>query len=474
MLDIGKLVKWLSGTSAKKEEASAVASERRRFQRLQLENCEVTFFGGGPFPVSNLSYGGFRVDMAGWVGLSGIEKDTLYDCQLRMQGVQLACRVVVKNIFSSLVGCAFADMTPTQSAVVGDFIKPRIIGCSLREINAAKLKNDSPELKMRWFQGENGAQIFLWQTVEGESVKQEFYFFDYFMTWDQDGEGLRTGKIRTESRSSFGRISPDSVAFYKIPPYRALQLGRTVLECSRLPEEARERILQEIAGEEKRLFHRYIVKDGGVVFVADAPAAHRLTVLNISMTGVALYNPPESPVSSESSISGALFIGDHSLRAMFKPAYSHANILGGRLIIEDAAGQQNFEQFLAPRLLAQYLEEVPSPTERPPYAPPNARCYLYTGLHNTHVLALIDTGGVLYSGRIAFMDRALKWHGKVLTEYRCPEGLIFPGDWELESAIVSPIVTVDVMTVQISREMVESAEQIAPEVKKAWLEILGG
>ncbi len=472
MLDIGKLVKWLSGTSAKKEEVATTAAERRLFQRLQLEDCEVSFFGGGPFPVSNLSYGGFRVDFAGWPGLAAVEKGVVYDCQLRMQGVQLTCRVVVKNLFDTLVGCAFADMTPAQSAVVSDFIKPRIIGCSLREINAAKLKNDSPELKMRWFQGENGAQVFLWQTVDGEIVKQEFYFFDFCMTWDKAGEGLRTGKVKAEGRSNFGRISPDSVVFFRIPPYRALKLGRTVLECSTLPEEARENILQEIANEEKRLFHRYIIKDGVVAFVVDNPAGQRLTVLNISMNGVALYNSPESPVSSERSLSGTLFVGDHSLRAIFEPAYTHANILGGRLMIEDAAGQQSFEQFLAPRLLAQYLEEVPSPTERPPYAPPNARCYLYTGLHNTHVLSLVETGGSLYGGRIAFMDRALKWHGKSLTEYRCPEGLIFPGDWELESTIVSPIAVIDEMTVQISRQMIENAEQIAPEVKTAWLAAL--
>lgn len=472
MLDLKKLVNWLSGTSAKKEEVSAVAAERRRFQRLQLEDCEATFFGGGPFPVSNLSYGGFQVDLASWAALPGIEKNTVYDCQLKMQGVQLACRIVVKNLLNTLAGCAFSDMTPAQSGVVADFIRPRIVGCSLREINAAKLKNDSPELKMRWFQGENGAQVFLWQTVEGESVKQEFYFFDYFMTWDKAGEGLRTGKVKSESRGSFGRISPDSVMFFRIPPYRALKLGRTVLECSKLPEEARERILQEIASEEKRLFHRYIVKDGGVVFVTDEPAGHKLSVLNISVKGIALYNAPESPVNCDNALSGSLVIGNSSIRATFKPAYTHANLVGGRLLVVDADSQQQFEEFLAPRLLAQYLEEMPSPTERPPFAPPNAHSYLYTGLYNTHLLSLVESGDKLNAGRIAFMDRALSFRNNKLSEFRCPEGLIFPGDWELDAAILWPLDAVEPMTRKICREMVDSAEQIAPEVKRAWLAVL--
>jgi hypothetical protein len=161
-----------------------------------------------------------------------------------------------------------------------------------------------------------------------------------------------------------------------------------------------------------------------------------------------------------------------SIPVIFYPAYQHAQILGGRLKTQDVAGQSQLEEFLAPRLLAQYLEEVPAPPERPPYAPATARCYLYTGLHNTHLLSLITCGKELYSGRIAFMDRALKFHNNSLTELRCPEGLIFPGDWELEPAIVQPQAKVDTMTMQICREMIENADQIEQEVKQAWIAVL--
>ncbi|MDD3148275.1 MAG: hypothetical protein PHD82_13315, partial [Candidatus Riflebacteria bacterium] len=51
--------------------------------------------------------------------------------------------------------------------------------------------------------------------------------------------------------------------------------------------------------------------------------------------------------------------------------------------------------------------------------------------------------------------------------YRCPEGLIFPGDWELDSAVAQPIEKVEEIALQICREMIANAE-LAPEVKQAW------
>jgi hypothetical protein len=42
----------------------------------------------------------------------------------------------------------------------------------------------------------------------------------------------------------------------------------------------------------------------------------------------------------------------------------------------------------------------------------------------------------------------------------------------MESAIVSPTSAIEPITVQIWREMINNAEQIAPEVKQAWLAAL--
>jgi len=208
------------------------------------------------------------------------------------------------------------------------------------------------------------------------------------------------------------------------------------------------------------------------MFIVDKPVRQELTVLNVSINGIALYNPQKAALDSEKKLNGNLKIGERSIAAIFQPTYSHASIIGGQLLLSNSEAIRQFEEFLAPRLLAQYLEEVPAPPELPAFAPANARCYLYTGLHNTHLLSLIEADNKLYNGRIAFMDRVLSFRSKKLSEYRCPEGLIFPGDWELEASIVRPLESVETLTLQICREMIDNAEQITPEVKQAWLNSL--
>ncbi|HNX75857.1 MAG TPA: PilZ domain-containing protein [Candidatus Rifleibacterium sp.] len=469
MLNLKKLVAWLSGTGAVTGQAQSGGEERRRFQRLNLENCQMMIAAEGPFLVTNLSFGGFRVDLQDYKLVGGLMPGKIIEVTLQLQQINLKCQIEIKNLFNSLAGCAFHNFSPAQSRIISEFIKPAILGFSLREIDSAKLKNDDPELKMRWFQGEDGVQVFLWQTLEGDAVRQEFYFLDYYIGWQNNVTGLQTGKIRPEHRSGFGRVSPDAVIFYRIPPYRSLKLGKVILECSKMPHEAREVLLREIASEEKRLFHRFIVKNGAVVFLADLAADREFPILNISMQGMALLRHEDNNFELNHEISGTVFAGETSVKIVFKPAYTHENLLGGVIATIDEEEQQKLEQFLAPRLLAQYLEEVPAPTEMPVAAAPGSRTWLYTGLHNTHILSLINPDGQLALGRIAFMDRAITCRRGQLQQHSCPDGLIFPADWELDPSINA--MELEQATARICYEMVLNAT-MAQEVRKNWLKIL--
>ena len=469
MLNLKRLVAWLSGTGEAVGQLQTGGADRRRFQRLNLENCQLMIGAEGPFPVTNLSFGGFRVDLQGYKLLGGMMPGKIIEVNVRLQQINLKCRIEIKNLFNSHAGCAFHNFSPAQSRIISEFIKPAILGFSLREIDSAKLQNDDPELRMRWFQGEDGVQVFLWQTLEGDAVRQEFYFLDYYIGWQSDLTGLQTGKIRPEHRSGFGRVSPDAVIFYRIPPYRSLKLGKMILECSKMPPEACELLLREIASEEKRLFHRFIVKNGAVVFLADQAADREFPILNISMQGMALLRREDSSLEPNQEISGTVFAGEIRVKIVFKPAYTHENLLGGAITTINEEEQQKLEQFLAPRLLAQYLEEVPAPAEMPVAAAPGSRTWLYTGLHNTHILSLINPDGQLALGRIAFMDRAITCRRGQLQQHNCPDGLIFPADWELDPSITA--FELDQPTARICYEMVLNAD-MAQEVRKNWLKIL--
>jgi hypothetical protein len=355
-----------------------------------------------------------------------------------------------------------------------DFIKPRILGCSLREIENAKLKNDNPNLKMRWFQGKDGTQFFIWQTLEGQNVMQEFYFLDYFISWKQEEKELKTGLVRKESRTGFGRISPDSIVFFNIPSYRALKLGKIILEISHVPDKAKKNLIQKIVGEEKRLYHRYLVKEKGVYFESRADKRKSFPVINLSLNGIALLcNDPEqiTKLSKNNKLYGKLILPEGSIKVEIKPAYFENNCMGGTFSTQNKKDIEEYSKFLAPRLLGQYLETVPAPVETPSFAPAGSQSSLMTGLHNTHVLSLISPDKKLISGRIAFMQTIVRFANNKLQEFESPQGLVFPGDWDLPSHLLNQQLETQKATHEFCLEMIESAEMDS-SIKKAWTEVL--
>ena len=470
MLDFTKLINWLSGTgdNEKYQTEEIKSSERRRFQRLNLNDCRVFIGSEGPFPVLNLSFGGIRIDLESYSGQ--FQQNTELYCDVFLENILLSNSVVVKNIAGRLAGCSFSNLSINESRILRDFLKPRILGCSLREIESAKLQNDAPELRLRWFQGEDGTQIFLWQTMDGESVKQEFYFFDYFIGWEKPDTSLKIGIIKDAARRNFGRISPESIAFFKIPSHRALRLGQTILKFSQLPLEATERLINEIAKEEKRLYHRYVIREKEIYFSPVAISELNVPVLNLSSNGIAILNIPELSIEKGQKISGILQLETDELKVDFTPAFIETHFCGGSLEMSPS-DHLIFSGFLAPRLLAQYLEKVPAPLEVPFFATTDSHSYLYAGLHNTHILSLIDQEGNLLAGRIAFMDILIRYHNRKLLQHSCTEGIIFPGDWDIPAHLLKGESPMSEDATNFCIELLGSSMMPA-EIKSAWLGIL--
>ncbi len=468
MIDFYRLINWLSGTIEKEAATPAATADRRRFQRLNLKECRLFINQSGPFPILNLSYGGMRADLSQYE--EPLQTGQEIDCDIFLENILINNRLTIRNIENNLVGCSFSRMSVTESRILKDFLKPRILGFSLREIESARLRNDTPELKMRWFQGEDNTQIFLWQTVSGENVMQEFYFLDYYISWQQDSAGIKTGMIKESARKTFGRLTPDAIAFFKIPSYRALKLGQTILSCSRLPDDAKEKLLFEIAGEEKRLYHRYLIKEKEAFFTPENRPEMKIPVLNLSLHGAAILNCPELVFSPKTMVKGSLSLEKFQMPASFCPVYIEKQFSGGSLeIAPDKLAA--FSEFLAPRLLAQYLEKVPAPIEIPFFAAPGSQTSLFTGLHNTHILSLIDSEGELITGRILFMDTLIRYHQKSLTQHQVKEGIVFPGDWEIPLQLLKGEEPAANSAVTFCRELLSNA-RIPEETRQAWIKVL--
>ncbi|MGM0599716.1 MAG: PilZ domain-containing protein [Candidatus Rifleibacteriota bacterium] len=476
MINLSKLLEWISGTrkAENKDAADLKEAERRRFQRLQLHNCKVFIGEQGPFPILNLSYGGMRLDLSNYKPTAALKTGQKLNCSIFLEKLLIDNETTLRNLSNNIAGCSFSPLSITESRMLKDFIKPRILGCSLREIENAKLKNDNPDLNMRWFQGKDGTQFFLWQTLEGRNVMQEFYFLDYFISWKQAEKELKTGLVRKESRGGFGRISPDSIVFFNIPSYRALKLGKIILEISQVPDEAKKNLIQKILGEEKRLYHRYLVKEKGISFITEGFEQKNFPVINLSLNGIALLcNDPEqvTKLSQNNKLPGKLILPETSIQIAIQPAYFENNCMGGTFRAQNTNDIEKYSKFLAPRLLGQYLELVPAPVETPPFAPAGSQSSLMTGLHNTHVLTLLSPDKKLISGRIAFMQTILRYDNNKLQEFESPKGFVFPGDWDLPSFLLNKQLNTQQTTLEFCLEMVESGE-LDLSIKKAWIEVL--
>jgi len=474
------LLNWITGKPSEEAapELAQLQSERRRFQRIGLEDGLVWLGDQGPFSILNISYGGIKFEIPAVQSDGGaIPVGQVLEANIQLGNVRFATDLKICNRFDTVFGCSFVGLKPAASRLVSDFLKPHIIGASLTEIDGSRLQHHAPNLRMRWFQGEEGTQIFLWQTLEGEIVREEYYFLDYIITWNQETQVFQTGKLRPDQgKSGFGRVDPSTVVFFKVPSHRAIRMGRKILECAALPLEARDQMLANLIREEKRLYQRYIVRAGDQAprFTPDGKPGQHLVVANLSVSGIAFLTPEEDVGAIGGR--GELLTGRLELEGGVVPihvriVYVTSQMIGGTLELAGTAGSDEIARFLAPRLLGQSLEELPSPLEELPQSFRSSRVYLHVGLHNTHVISAVNPDGSLLAGRIAFMDHVLVWERGGLASWKCPGGIVFPRDWELPLDILEREAAIPEHLRGICLEMIESAE-LPSEVIAAWKKVL--
>jgi len=475
-MDFKNLLSWITGrrTEDAVSEPVRTQSERRRFQRIGLEDGLVWLREHGPFPILNLSYGGIKFELAQKPAeMPFPEAGQTIEAHVQLGNARLSTNLTVRNRSGTLFGCSFSGLTPASARLVSDFLKPRIIGASLAEIDSTRLQNQEPGLRMRWFQGEEGTQIFLWQSLDGELVKEEYYFFDYIITWHQQTQKLQTGRLESkQGKTGFGRIDPSTVVFFKVPSHRALRIGRKILEYATMPAEARDQMLANLMREERRLYQRYIVRAGDQApyFTPDGAHHHHLVVANLSANGIA-FLPPEEGFGMIGGrgelLTGRLELDGSALPVHVRIVYTSRQMIVGTLELSGTTGIDEIARFLAPRLLGQSLEELPTPLDELPLSFRSSRAYLHVGLHNTHVISVVAPDGNLTAGRIVFMDHVLVRECSATTSWKCPGGIVFPRDWELPLDILEHQTAVPGHLVETCREMIDAAP-LPAEVTTAW------
>ncbi|MBF0407369.1 MAG: PilZ domain-containing protein [Candidatus Riflebacteria bacterium] len=476
------LIKWISGSGEKKQEVPAKpASNRRRHSRLECPEGKVFFADKGPYELLDLSFGGLRftkktADRNLDKSFPVIKPDEKFAASVVLGSVKLNVTLVLKNQTTDFAGCSFVDLSANHSKILSNFLKPRILAKSLHEISAGALKTDESAMKMRWFQGDENTQVFIWENDAGKPIKVEFYFLDYLIKMDEEKKLVQTGKIREGMpKTGFGRGDASAFAFFNTPSQKTLKIGQTIMEASVIPEPARGKIIENMEREERRLFQRYFPEnDEKMIFSCDNPGNNKLLVTNLSLEGIAFLNDENlsktfSPEKGE--FSGVLRIGSESIEAKVQILYQNKQIMGGYLKLREGNSSERLAAYLAPRILAQSLEETQPPVEEYPFAPPGSRPYLYVGRHNTHILSLIAPVDRLVTGRIAYKDIILCFEKGKTVIYRSERGIVFPGEWEIPIETLERLDTFPEEARFTCTEILKTAK-ISEDVSKTWLKVL--
>lgn len=379
----------------------------------------------------------------------------------------------VCSLNENKIGCAFGKMPASHYRVLHEFIKPRMLGKSLREIR-------SKEACFKWFQGDDETQILFWSKPEGGLEKAEFYFMEYVIFFDGINNSLRTGFMQNKFQGSANQRAVGTVThlFHETPSFRALRLGHGILEYASLPDDVFIGIAGIMFREEKCSFNRVLLgeKDRAVTFeFIDQSQTVVLRVLSLCSTAISAVLPDNSEkrkISQGTVLDGTLRLADQSMTAAFKVVFQHDFLIGGGLRLQQESDKESLSAFLVPRLLGKSLELIDSPAETRPFAPRGSSVSLYVGIHNTHLLSLLMPPDKLLYSRLVFGDRIVVWDKECLSCYSCPQGFIFPADWDIPLNERDAL-PVDEPFLNIVREILQNAK-LAEEVLNAWQKILPG
>jgi hypothetical protein len=198
-MNFNQMMNWILGRSmpAQSEDdvqnfkRPAAKSERRISHRLSNSSGIVQIGGIGEFPLKDLSQGGLSLNISDFQGLpaSIFIKDKVLSARLLLGSVFFEIELRVCSVRNDEIGCSFSSMPFGHSRVLHDFIKPVLLGRSIREIKAT-------EANLRWFQGDDETQILYWTRPEGGLEKAEFYFLDYLISFDGKDNSLKQASFR--------------------------------------------------------------------------------------------------------------------------------------------------------------------------------------------------------------------------------------------------------------------------------------
>jgi hypothetical protein len=104
-------------------------------------------------------------------------------------------------------------------------------GVSLREIDPTSLVQEESGLKVRWYLGDNGTELYCWVHPDGRTDHLQLVFSRVSVEWSEK-RGLTTGTFQAGASMAGGRYDPYLLSVGKEVDREVCEAAVTMLEAS--------------------------------------------------------------------------------------------------------------------------------------------------------------------------------------------------------------------------------------------------
>lgn len=306
--------------------------------------------------ITNLSVSGAAIfidQKSDW-----IEKDTFLKALLSAHHVgEIPVKIQVVRVHERIIGAKIIEFLEESGArQLNRLIEPILLGDSIREINSERLDKGTEETPVRWFQGKNDTNIFLWSLEDKETADQiQFVFMDYVIEWKQ-GKKIKVGEVVDSGpeRIGYGRVDPCLISFYGIPAPDILNLARAIISGFEGDQEVRSLIKELVADGERRYFSRLKLFDSVKARIGENEGV----VVDLSYNGFSFTSEtPMTGVYRGQSVNAELTMpwGDMSLEASISHKTEH--FLGAHILNLPEEMKDKLRDYLRDKFIGDDLAE---------------------------------------------------------------------------------------------------------------------
>ncbi len=471
-MNFNQTMNWILGRNVEPIAKKPVVEKKERRVSLRLDFSEgvVQIADIGDFQIIDLSQGGFSFVASGSAA-DDFKVGDSFQARIRLASVFFENEPQVCSIRNEEIGCSFKTLPLGHARILNEFLKPRRLGSSIREIKAT-------EKNLRYFQGDEETQIMYWTDSEGNFENADFYFMNYLVSVNGKENSVKTAFVQTPflGGNRYGVQGQGTLIHHESPSYRCLKLGHLILDHASLPEDIYLDLGSIMFREEKCTFSRVILgkQEKNIDFVfTDEHGDARLKLISLCATAFSALlpdMPPKRTLPPGTVLEGRLKLPDREVRATLKVVFQQDFVIGGSLKTTEESEKEMLASFLVPRLLGKSLEASKPPAEAKPFAPDGGHTTLYVGIHNTHLLSLLVDERLFY-GRLVFGNSIILWEKNKLSAFSCDQGIVCPSDWEIVANPRERIVQDSPELINAVREILTHSE-VKTEVKKAWETVL--